>query len=342
MIGDVLTSSVMFEALKNHLEGTEIHYLINSHTDDVIKNNTFIDKVIFFKPEFEKNYWKLFLFILKIRKSKYDVIIDVYGKLSSNIITLFSGAKTKVGYYKKYSSMLFTDSIKRLKQPKHNASLAIENRLKLLEPLQVPFNNLSPKIYLEQKEIIKAKSQLDSFSIDLTKPLYMISVLGSSPSKTYPKKYMAQLLEKIIETDSNSQLLFNYIPNQSEDAKEVYDLCSKETQSQLFFNLYGKNLREFLALTYHCQALIGNEGGAINMAKALQIPTFIIFSPHLNKANWYGSVENDKHVAVHLSDFVDYQKNDLEKAKENHKEYYLKFKPTFIEPKLIDFLRSLK
>ena len=342
MIGDVLTSSLLFEVLKNNYKESELHYLINSHTSEIINNNPFIDEVIYFTPELEKSYWKFIAFIKQIRNKKYDVIIDVYGKLSSNIITLFSGASIKIGYYKKHSSFIFSQPIKRIKKPQKNASLAIENRLRLLQPLEVEFKNIAPKIYLQNTEIEKAKKLLESFQINQSDPLYMISVLGSNPKKSYPPKYMAKLLDTIVLEKSNVQLLFNYIPKQLKEAKEIYNLCSKSTQDHIYFQLFGKSIREFLALTSLCHTLIGNEGGAVNMAKALDIPTFIIFNPALNKMNWFGGKETNNNVAVHLSDYIEFQSKDYTNAKKNPETYYLKFKPTFIEPKLIDFLRNLR
>tara|TARA_R110002096_G_scaffold106741_5_gene234474 strand:+ start:1901 stop:2953 length:1053 start_codon:yes stop_codon:yes gene_type:complete len=338
MIGDVLTSSIMFEALKDKYPNYELHYLINSHTFPVVLNNPYIDKYIFFTPEIESSYLKFLSFIKQIKNSNYDVIIDVYGKISSNLITLFSGSKIKISYYKKHTAFIYNKSIKRLKTPEHNVSLAIENRLRLLKPLQIEFKNISPKISLKKEEIQEAKIKLESFKINLSNPLYMISVLGSHPSKTYPVEYMAHLLDYMIEEKPTAQLLFNYIPNQINEANELYNLCSNRTQKQIFFDLFGKNIREFLSLTLFCNALIGNEGGAVNMAKALNKPTFIIFNPGLNKLNWFGENETITSCAVHLSDFIEYENKDYVNAKRNPRAYYLKFKPKFILPKLNEFL----
>jgi heptosyltransferase-2 len=340
MIGDVLTSTILFEALRQKYPDAQLDYLINEHTYPVVKNNPYIDNFILLTPEIEKNYSKLYSFIKQIKKYKYDVIIDVYGKISSNLVTLFSGAKIKIGYHKKHTSFIYNRNIKRLKKPENNLSLAIENRLRLLSPLQIPFGNYKPKIILDKKELKQAKNTLESFKIKLKNPLYMISVLGSSTKKTYPAKYMAKLLDYIILNQPRAQLLFNYIPNQIKEAKAVYSLCSQTTQKQIFFELFGNSIREFLALTSHCNALIGNEGGAVNMAKALKKPTFIIFNPSLNKSNWFGSEENNKNSAVHLSDFIAYKAEDYNEAKQNPNTYYLKFKPKFIEPKLSEFLRE--
>lgn len=340
MIGDVLTSSILFEVLKKQLKDCELHYLINSHTHPVVENHPFIDDFIFFTPEIEKSYLKLASFLKPIRRNKYDAVIDVYGKLSSNLITLSSGAKFKIGYHKKHTSFIYNKGIKRIEKPEKNASLAIENRMRLLQPLSIEFENIQPRIYLQDSEIESAKKLLESFKIKHSDPLYMISVLGSNPKKTYPAKYMAQLLDTIVSEKPSVQLLFNYIPKQLKEAKEIYDLCLQSTQERIYFDLFGKSIREFLALTSLCDTLIGNEGGAVNMAKALNIPTFIIFNPALNKQNWFGDEETNNNVAVHLADYIDYQNEDYDHAKQNPESYYIKFKPTFIEQKLIKFLQE--
>lgn len=342
MIGDVLTTSVLFEALKQKYPDSKLHYVINSHTYPVVENNPFIDEFIFFTPEIEKSKRKFYSFLKTLKTKNYDAVIDVYGKLSSNLISYFTNAPKKISYKKKLSKLFYTHEIERKKKPEYRSSLALENRMLLLETLNVSFNSIQPKIYLKNEEVNEAKLLLEKSNIDLAKPIFMISVLGSSIEKTYPLKYMSKLLDAIISKTPNSQILFNYIPNQEKDAKEVYNNCLKSTQEQIFFNIYGKSLREFLAITSHCTALIGNEGGANNMAKALNIPTFTIFSPYLNKQNWFGSMEIKKHRAVHLSDFTDYSKKEKELAKKDPKTYYHKFKPEYIIPELESFLGNFE
>jgi len=277
----------------------------------------------------------------KVNKAKYDVVIDVYGKVSSKLISKFSHAKIRIAYSKKSNKYFYTHSIDRLTNPANNSSLAIENRLRLLGPLNISFKAVHPKIYLTEPEIEQAAAFLMAADISKEKPLYMISVLGSNQGKTYPAAHMAKLLDVISIEQPNAQILFNYIPNQEKEAHAIYELASSNTQQQIYFEVFGKSLREFLAITKHCDALIGNEGGAVNMAKALQVPTFIIFSPHMNKANWFGDEETKSNVAVHLSDFIKHEKEDRILAKADPETYYLKFKPTFITPLLNEFLRAL-
>lgn len=343
MIGDVLTSTILFEALRSKYPKAQLHYLINEHTYPVVQNNPFIDNFILFTSEVEKSKIKLFNLAKTIRKEKFDIVIDAYCKLSSNIITVLSGAGIKISKYKWYSSFIYTRPIKYKTESTTVAGLAIENRLQLLEPIDFELSKtiIKPKIYLADSEKEKAKHLLVNSNINLSLPIFMISVLGSGKNKTYPLEYMAHVIDFIVQ-QTKAQILFNYIPKQIEEAKYVFNGCKPETQKQIFMPVFGTNLREFLALTSFCHALIGNEGGAINMAKALNVPTFTIFSPWIEKKTW-ASFENEKNMTVHLKDYEPefFEYNEGKQIKKEALTLYQEFKPSYFLSKLKHYLETI-
>ncbi len=337
----MLTTSILFEALKTEHPNAELHYVINSHTFAVVEHNPFIDKFLVVTSEIEQNKTVFLKFLKFIQKEKYDVVIDVYSKFSSNLMTKFSGAAVKISKYKWYTSYYYTHTFKEAKIPKTNAGLAIENRLQLLQPIcnSIP-KPIRPKIYLTPEEIKSAEQFLLGNHINLSKPLYMISVLGSGDSKTYPLAHMAKVIDFIVEHTSG-QILFNYIPKQIHEAKTVYNFCAEETKTHIFFDVFGKSLREFLAITNHCTALIGNEGGAVNMAKALDIPTFTIFSPWIQKEAWNMFEDGTTHVSVHLKDYNPevIEKSSSKALKANYKSLYEMIKPDLFFGELKQFIK---
>ena len=337
MIGDVLTSSILFEALRKKYPEAVLHYLIYPHTVQVIENNPFIDRIITYNPKKDGKPGKFWNFLKLIKSEKYDIIIDVYSKISTGIISRASGARVRISYHKWYTSHFYTKTIERLKKPHTKAGLAIENRMLLLQTLDKTFpSELKPEIYLTEEEITKAKLQLRDSVIVPEKPLLMIGVLGSSKEKTYPPEFMAALLDEIAE-NTQTDFLFNYIPKQKEEVEEIVHLCSVETRERIHLKVYGKNLREFLALTAQCNALIGNEGGAINMAKALGVPTFAIFSPQIEKNAW-ATYEDDLNQSVHLKDF----KPELFSVKRASPDLYQDFTPDFISPVLLKYFKDIQ
>lgn len=343
MIGDVLTSSILFEALRTKYPKAELHYLIHKPAFPVVQHNPFIDKFLLFNPKIDGKPGSLLSRAKKIRATGYDMVIDVYAKINSAVISGFSGAKIRVSYHKKYTSFAYSHTFKPATEAKTNAGLAIENRMLLLKAISEDFpTELKPKIHLTEVEKASAKAFLSKADVSEGKPLFMISILGSSPEKTYPLQYMADILDYIVCIKDEAQLLFNYIPSQEKEAKQLYELCSGETQKRIFFEVYGKSLREFMAITERCDALIGNEGGAVNMAKALEVPTFSIFSPQIKKENWSIYEDGHQNVSVHLKDFHPEKFTDKSRKELTKKsaEFYELLTPNLIFAKLNGFFKS--
>jgi heptosyltransferase-2 len=336
MIGDVLITSVIFEELKQKFPAAELHFIVNKNTIPVLENNPFIDKVIILNPNIEKGFSGFVKQMKRIRNEKYDIIIDSYSKLKTALFCKFSGAKKTISFHKWYSRFFYTDTIIRTKHSISTATKAVEHRMQLLKPIGIDFQVIKPKLYLQNSEIENTIELLNRNNIDLNRPIIMISAIGSSEAKTYPLECMAQVIDEIAE-NKKVQILFNYIPNQKGIALELYNLCKLETQEKIFFDVYAKSLREFMGLTSQCAALIGNEGGAINMAKALDIPTFTIFSPFILKNDWNMFENETTNISVHISDY--YPNLELKNSK-NDTEIYKLLKPELFNNSLLLFLNN--
>lgn len=342
MIGDVLTSTLLCESLKKKYPLAKIHYLVNTNTIPVVLQNPFIDEIIEFTDAYRNSKLELYKFLKFIRRQKYTWVIDAYGKLESNLTTLFSGAHRKTSYSKWYTSFIYNEHSIRKITPITNAGLAIENRLRLLfKENEIERNIIAPKIFLGQKEIDNAKNYLQSQQVDFNTPILMIGALGSEKRKTLPAAYMAKVLDKLTELKQGT-ILYNYIPSQLEEAQEIYNHCSALTQSNTRFDVFGKSLREFLAIMHHCTLLIGNEGGAVNMAKALGKPTFTIFSPWIPQHGWNLFEDGIKHKSVHLEQFrPDLFKNQTPNdLKTKALELYKQFTPELILPVFENYMKN--
>ncbi|UUV20639.1 glycosyltransferase family 9 protein [Paenimyroides aestuarii] len=341
MIGDVLVSSIICENLAIEFPDAQIDYLIYDTTFPVLLNNHSHYNIIHFTSKQRNSKIELLKFASQIRKENYDVVIDSYSKLESWIITGFSGAKTKISFDKKYINAIYTHVVKRHRQPKTNLGLTIEQRLALLKPLGI----LSPKILkptliVSENEKKQTIELLEKHHIDKRKSLGMISLLGSSESKTYPLEYMAKVIDEIVASKPIN-LLFNYIPNQINEAKKIFNLCKPETQKHIYFDVIGKSLRDFIGLMNECDFIIGNDGGAINMAKALNKPAFTIFSPVIDKLGWNSFEDGTQYISVHLKDFKPnlFENLSAKDIKIKNEQLYLEFEPKLFNPLLMHFLK---
>lgn len=343
-VGDVLISTIICNNLKKKYPNCSIDFMCYTNSVDVLIGNPNIDNIIVLSHKVRKSYPSLFKFIFEIRAKKYDVVIDVYNKLETNLITLFSGANIKIAYHKWYSSIFYTHNLKRFDNSKQtNYGLAIENRLLLLAPLEFNKNEINPypKLYVSQEESEKTLHLFEQHNIDKNSKIIMISLLGSEENKTYPLEYMAKVVEYVAD-NKDVTILFNYFENQIKDAKKIYNFCSKETQEKIRFDLLGSDLRSFISIMNQCDAIVGNDGGAINIAKALNKPAFTIFSPFVGKKTWATFEDGLRNISVHLNEYKPELLAPLhhDEIKKNYTSFYKEFTPELFQKKILFFLNK--
>lgn len=342
MIGDVLVSSIICNNLRTAYPDARIDYLVYESTTPVLEGNPAIDHVILFKKEHRESNIALLKLALSIRKEKYDLVIDAYSKLESYIFVLLSGAKRRISYEKPGRKFLYTDNVPFAEFPKTNMGLAIERRISLLKPLNLNIEiDPLPKLFVTEKENNDALALFEKHGVRKDRKTVMISLIGSEKLKTYPLEYMAQIVDEIAGK-YNANILFNYFPSQDEDAKKVYEACSANTRAKIYFDLLGHDLRSFIAIMNNCDMIVGNDGGAINMAKSLGKPSFIIFSPWIEKKIWSTFEDGIHHVSVHLKEFKPelFEDRNEKELKTNTPELYLEFKPELFQNQLHDFLHA--
>ena len=340
MIGDVLVSSIICNNLRRAYPDAKIDYLVYESTTPVLEGNPNIDTIIRFEEKHRNSKRELLKLALEIRANNYDLLIDAYSKLESWLIVLLSGAKRKISYAKKGRTFLYTDNIPFEESPKTNLGLAIERRLSLLQPLDLTIAiDPLPKLFVSSEENQQAITLFEKHQLRKDRKTVMISLLGSEQLKTYPLNFMTQVVDAIADTyDVN--ILFNYFPKQINEAKTVFDNCKPSTQGKIYFDLLGADLRSFIAILNLCDLIVGNDGGAINMAKALGKPSFIIFSPWIEKKIWATLEDGIHHISVHLNDFKPEllaQKTEKE-LKQQALSLYEEFQPNLFIDKLKSFL----
>ena len=200
MLGDVMVSSIIARHVKEFYEEVTVHFLVNEGFEDVLENNPYIDKIILFSPQDDKSISSLYTFLKRIHAQKYDIVLDVYSKILSTLIAAISRAKIRISFKKWYTSFFYTHAVDRRKQLPYQLGLAINHRLLLLKPIIEHIKNplIRPRIYISETEEQQVSNLLKKNCINEDEKMVMVGVLGSEPSKSYPLKYMAKILDNIV------------------------------------------------------------------------------------------------------------------------------------------------
>jgi ADP-heptose:LPS heptosyltransferase len=340
-IGDVLIASVIANNFKHKYPESEVHFMAYEFATGVLEENPNIDKIIPLNEKKLKKIGNLVTLILQVRKEKYDIIFDPYSKTQSRLICKFGGAKQTIGHKsrKKFGNWgYYTHPISVSKEKTKICGKAIEDRIHLLnqagdfEPI-----DYEPKVFLSETE--KKENWLGKYT---AKKVIIFGILGSTIQKSMPYNYVAEIVD-FIGTNYDVYILFNYAPHQKEEATKIYNLCKKK--SNIILDIYAKSIRDFCKLMNQSAILVSNEGGTVHIAKALNKPTFTIFSPYVNKSHWASFEDGILHHSVHLLEmkpnlFDSFTFEERKKIEKNPDELYKQLTTELILPELEIFLKN--
>ena len=333
-IGDVLISSVIANNIKKVFPDSHITYFVYDYTTGVLENNPNIDRIIAVNDKELKKFPNLLKTIRQVRKEEFDIIFDSYAKFQSRLLCLFSGATYRIGFKRKHKELklpFYTHPINFLDDKSQVCGKAIEDRLNIINsvfPLENPDDR--PKIHLTEEE-----KKYDRLA-NTKKPVLMFTVLGSTLPKSMPFDYVAHLID-YITSNYNVSVLFNYAPHQKEDSLKIYELC--KDKDQIDIDIYEDSIRGFIKLMNQCDLLIANEGGTVHITKALDKPTFTIYSPYIEKGDWNSFEDGLTHESIHLLDekphlFEEFTRESRKVIEEKPEALYRELTPEMILQRL--------
>ncbi|PQB04723.1 glycosyltransferase family 9 protein [Aureitalea marina] len=337
-IGDVLISSVLANNLKKVFPDSHITYFVYDYTVGVLQGNPNIDHIEVANDKELKKFGVLISTIRQIRKKNYDIIFDPYAKLQSRLMCLFSGADYRIGFVrpgKRLPLPFYTHPVPFIKTHSRACGKAIENRINLIDQV-FPLEMIDdvPRIHLEAEE-----RQYRGLN-EIKPPVVMVGVLGSTAIKSMPYDYIVQLIDGICERYAVT-LLFNYAPHQKEEALKIYQAC--RYPDQINMEIYEDSIRGFVKLMNQCDLLVANEGGSVHIAKALNKPTFTIYSPYIEKVDWNSFEDGIIHNSMHLLDekpelYDGFTREQRKAIEQNPETMYRELTPEMIAEKLTPFL----
>ncbi|MES2680500.1 MAG: glycosyltransferase family 9 protein [Bacteroidota bacterium] len=110
-IGDAILASSLVEKLHNVFPGSAISILVRKGNEQIYQDHPFLEEVLTWNKK-ENKIPNLFALLARLRKNKYDCVINCHRFASSGFLTAFSGARHTAGYKQNPLSFLFNYTIK--------------------------------------------------------------------------------------------------------------------------------------------------------------------------------------------------------------------------------------
>jgi len=262
-IGDVVLSTILLDNLKAYFKNAKIDYLTEPFAKPAVENLKYVNKVLTMgKKEFSLKV------AMKIRKEKYDIVIDTWANPRTAQMTFFSGVKYRIGFG--YRGRKYAYNIKASSgRGSHHMA---EHNLELLKALDVPI--ISKKIHYEIKD--EENDIAKKFISENFKPGK--TIIGIVPSggweskRCEPEKWSEICFALLAKYDCS--LLVISGPGDEVDAEFI-----KHKLGEKIIHRHKTTLNRLTALINNCEIIIANDSGPMHIAAALGKPTLGLFGP---------------------------------------------------------------
>ncbi len=288
-VGDTILSYPTVQRLKTAFPDSHLAILIPHHLIDLWKTFPYVDEIIpFEKKEGLESVWRDWKLSHSLRKGRYDLAVILPRSFRSALQIYLARIPIRIGY-KEGRSFFLTYPIERKGEVLRIHRIHYYQRL--IEPLEVPEEVSSPKLFLREEDRSWAEQFLRNLGLLNRKVL-----IGLNPGATYglakcwPPSRFGELGRRLFENWNASLFLFGRREEQP-IAKEILNHLKGEG-----IDLTGRtDLLQLAALLERCDLLVTNDTGTMHMATAVGTPVVAIFgSTDVNTTGPWG----DRHKVI--------------------------------------------
>jgi lipopolysaccharide heptosyltransferase II len=264
-IGDVVLSTIVLENLRTDFPNAQIDYLVEKPSEPGLTGLHDVSHVLIFD---RKNLLAKVKLILKIRKNKYDLVLDFFTNPSTALVTFFSGAFYRVGFPyrgRRYAYNIFGPK----ERGKHHAALLHLEMLKkigLNYSLRNIFYNINSNALDFADKYFKDNFSENDFVVGIC------PTGGWASKKCDPKKF-AEIADAI-SSKYHAKILILWGKSDVEDAKTISTILGPKAVLAP-----STSIQEMTALISKCKMLVANDSGPMHISTAVGTPVLSMHGP---------------------------------------------------------------
>jgi len=272
-LGDVLLSTPLAQNIKTFYPESNVYFLTSTQAREIVSENPFIDKVLTLKNGLKYEIEMIY----KVRKERFDAILDVQRTARSRRITLFSKAKIKAAFYKKGDSFPYNTLIKQ-----RTTGYTAFERLDILKAIGIDKpEKLLPSLFFDSTTEEKVKNYLQNHNI---KKYFVVSPTARKQWKMWSPEEFGKIADKISKKLNLTALIIYGNRNERDKAEETAKHISNSHLIEKPFSI-----KEFAALMSLSEFSLGNDSFPSHVAVSQGIKTIVICGP---TSGWYPEHKN--------------------------------------------------
>ena len=302
-IGDFILFSSVLPIIRDLYTGYDIELIgFNRWTDLAERTHVFSSIIEFERDKFLKSIFYRFIFLLKISKNRYNIVINPsYSRMwIGDLIVATVKGNEKIGYdgdinnltrfEKKLGDRIY-DFLIKYDLPNSKRVKEIEVIKNFVNSLGAKAESIHPRVWLTAKDRSNAKKLLRQMSVTPFDKYTVIVPGAASEKRIWNSRNYIPIIKWL--NHHNYKVLFCGSKN---DSRYFEDIKREKVN---FIDLFGKTSLPVLAAIIEKSSLyIGTETGPLQMATAFKVPSICIMGGgHFKR--FYPYIEDKKYKAVY-------------------------------------------
>jgi len=291
LIGDVVFSTPLIRELRRTFPDATLDYLVERAAAPVVSGNPHLNEVIV--VERTRGLARIaddLRLARRLRRSRYDVVVDLHGGPRSSWLTLASGARQRIGYDIIGRQRMYTRTVKRARElrPRHS----VLNQWDLLsaiegwDPHQPDPARDCVEMPLDKAADQRIGERLDRAGITPQDEIIVVHVSANSPFRRWPETAFMELLAGLAQGGSRRRLIVSSGPSDPTAAIRIAAgaramMAGTPAATRIVdFGEFG-DVAELQALIRRSRIFIGGDTGPLHLAATTATPVVAIYGPTL-------------------------------------------------------------
>ena len=273
-LGDVLLATPTLHALKVAFPEARLTVLVNRGTDDILRGNPHVDKIL---PLDRGSILQQSRFILDIRRRRFDTVVDLTDGDRAAFLTWISGASVRIGFNaeQRWTGHCYTTVVTG-----GTGAHRIERDLAALAPLGIEARDRIPQIWLGPEDVARVDQLAVQLGLAKDRSWVVIQPGARYWFKAWPPQRFAEVADRLHDR-FGCQVLVAGSPQEAALTQAVVD----HAKSPLLSIAGRSDVRMLAALLKRSTLFIGNDTGAMHIAAAVGTPVVGLFGPS-NPLEW--------------------------------------------------------
>lgn len=269
--GDVVLATASLRAIRRKFPQAKVYCLTGKESRKILQNCPYLDGLIIYDPFFkDKGILKFFKLASRLRKYRFDKIIDLQNNRKSHLLSFLSFPRESYGYDNGKGSFLLNHPAKNFK----TAMPPVAHQFQILKLLGInEGESQALELWPSRRDEEYIAELFEAEWLGNARHIVGIHLAAKWKTKNWPIEYMAKLCDLL------SAKNIRVIITGAEKDKPILSRLLTLTRSKPSIFVGKTDIVQLAALVKRCQVFITPDSAPLHVAAAVGTPAIAFFGP---------------------------------------------------------------